>query len=309
MSDGQDAPTPGIYYDVPFDEYAAWPHLNQSRLKEAGRSMAHFRHARPVEETPALRLGTLCHEGAFSPLSLPRRFAVMPDFASQVRRPDGSKYDNPKASKAYKQLVSEFTLANLDKQIVPADVYDTMVTMVEALAASADAQKYLGSRGPVEVSLVWDDPETGIRCKARIDKYSRDVPCLTDLKTCANLLWFGRSIGRWRYDVQAAWYCDGWQLLTGEALPFALVAVESTGYPGVMAAQMSDEDVDAGRRTYRAWLRQIAECLETDHWPGYDSPECWRVPNIWTQEESEDQSIGDWLREHGDSTKEFLSNV
>ena len=33
---------PGIYRDIPFDEYLSWPHVNNTLLGAAAKSMAHF---------------------------------------------------------------------------------------------------------------------------------------------------------------------------------------------------------------------------------------------------------------------------
>ena len=160
---------PGIYLDVSFEEYLAWPCVNNTLLSHAVRSMAHFHLAEqtPVDEpTESMRFGSLVHAGVLQPESL----VVMPPFEDEVRREDGSQYANPKATAAYKQRVAEYEAANGSKQIVSEAEYERICGIRESLANNDRAVQYLCDNGQVELSLVWEDPDSGIRCKARLDR-------------------------------------------------------------------------------------------------------------------------------------------
>ena len=285
-------PEPGIHQDIPFEEYVEWDAVNNSSLTRAARSMAHYRYAPPQAETKALRFGKLCHSGALEPLLIPKHYVVMPDLAEGIRRADGTEYASPRATAEYKRRAAEFKEANADKEVVDQDTYDTMMGVVDALLAHERAREYLYAPDPSEVSIVWDDPETGIRCKGRIDRLQLRASRLSDLKTTIDASQFERSVFRFAYHRQGAFYVDGMRVLTGEDFAFALVAVERDKPFGVRAAPLHSEALVEGRIEYRRLLRAIAQARQTGEWKGYEDPDCWRLPAYASSSQSADLVIG-----------------
>lgn len=51
-------PDPGIYLDVPFEDYLQWDAISNSKLSLANRSLAHFKAGWNDTESKALRLGS-----------------------------------------------------------------------------------------------------------------------------------------------------------------------------------------------------------------------------------------------------------
>jgi hypothetical protein len=271
-----DDPGPGIYEDIPFAVYLGWPYISNSSLTPAERSMQHYRIGKPVEETQAMRLGSLIHCGKLEPLEIVNRYVVMPDF--QVRKPDGGEYLNPKASAAYKAEVAEFKRQNASKEIVLQAEYDRLIGAVTALNRNARAREYLEGDGPTEVSFVWDDPATGLRCKGRCDKLNMVSRVIADLKTTENAADFAWLIKKRRYHRQGAMYQDALQVLTGCRFDFAIVAAESVDPFLVRSAKVSDAALAQGRASYQILLKQIAACHASGEWPGYDEPDFWELP-------------------------------
>ncbi len=64
---GRKIPEPGLYENILFDEYLTWDCVSNSSLHAAERSMLHYKEQQPIEETPAMRLGTFCHVGRLEP--------------------------------------------------------------------------------------------------------------------------------------------------------------------------------------------------------------------------------------------------
>lgn len=284
-----DAPAPGIYPDVPFDEYLSWDAISNSSLHAATRSLLHYHEQEPVEETPFMKLGSLCHAGKFEPLTISQKYVVMPRFEDQVRKPNGEPYDSPKASKAYKELVAEFTAVNKDKIVVTQSQFDAMLGVVRALSEHDRASKYLAGRDGTkfEVAIVWRDPESGLLCKGRMDAVQRDIQMIGDLKTTSDLRDFEKAIWNRRYHRQAAFYIDGLKVLIDETFGFSLTAVESSRPHGVRSAPLSEGAIEAGRDEYQDLLIKIAKARETKIWPGYDSPDEWRLP-AWADKSDDD---------------------
>lgn len=283
-------PEPGIYPKVDFAEYMRWEAVSNSSLFAAAKSMAHYRCRQAPEETPAMRLGSLCHTGRLEPLAIAERYVVMPQFEFEVRTASGDLPANPKATKAYKEKVAEFERVNHGKTVVTQGQYNTMVGLVSALSAHRRATEYL-NLGQYEVSIVWRDVETGLLCKGRIDCWQKAESRVTDLKTTADASAAEKLIYNRAYHRQLAMYCDGLETLTGREQRGALIFAETSEPFGVRAAPLSEEAIEAGRDDYRRLLRQIAECRESRHWPGYDSPDEWSVPAWLTNDEPLDLVI------------------
>lgn len=281
-------PPPGIYQGIDFDEYRSWDAVNNSSLGPLRRSAAHYRAALEAErtETDALRFGTICHHGKLEPLELLRRYTVQPDLTEGLVDDNGEPYAKPKATKAYKERVAAWEAQNHDKEVISQQWFDLILGMSRALDAHSLASEWLGADGPAECSLIWQDPGTGLMCKARIDKLAEPRGMAVDLKTTRDAQEFERAIVNFGYGRQAAMYADGLRVLTGRPWRFGIIAAEKESPFGVRAAPMSDDVITAGRIEYRAALEQIAQSRQSKRWPGYESPTEWGLP-AWAAPECE----------------------
>lgn len=271
-------PKPGIYKGIPFADYLAWPAISNSRISLARKSMRHFRDVKFTESTPALRLGSFVHCGVLEPMAVVRRYVVMPDFEKDAENmtADGVATCS-KNTKYYKAKVAAYQSVNADKSIVGIDEYERLCGISNALSLSKTAREYLSEQGEAEVSLVWEDAETGLPCKARIDWLNSGI---TDLKTTIDGAAFNRSIAKYGYHRQGSHYQTGLATLTGgEIKPFRLIAVESSQPFGVRAAPLNDDAIEAGCVEVRQALRDIARARELNFYPCYDDPSSWCLPS------------------------------
>lgn len=273
---------PGVYFDVPFDDYLNAPYVNKSAITAGLRSMAHMKQSIEdhVEPTKAMRFGTLVHAGKLEPLAVAQRYAVMPAYELDDQNQTAKGVcTQSKNTRYYRDKVAAFTAANVGKEIVTQDEFDRMLGMMSALASHPIASSYLDCPGKTEVSLVWDDADTGLRCKARVDKFDSTGCRIPDLKTTADASDFERSIARFRYDIQGAFYLDGIKALTSADYEFPLVAIETTPPYGVRAAPLAESAIEHGRNCYRRVLRQYAAWQSSGRDPqGYASPAAWELP-------------------------------
>jgi hypothetical protein len=270
-------PEPGIYQGVPFVDYLAWDAVSNSRLNLAKRSLAHFRFAKFRPPTKALRLGQFIHCGILEPLAVAMRYVVRPEFEKDSR--NVTKDGKPSTSKTgwVEEQLKVFRAANEGKELIDRQSYDKLLGVNRALYQHERTREWLTERGETEVSLAWRDPETGLLCKARLDH--RTQPRITDLKTTADALKFSKSIAGFGYHRQAAHYTNGWEVLTGEILPFGLIAVEPAGEPfPVRTAPLNEDAMEVGRSEVRGLLRAIANAYERDEWPSYENPKSWVLP-------------------------------
>lgn len=124
------------------------------------------------------------------------------------------------------------------------------------------------AEGEPEKAMFWTDPETGITCRGRMD-WVRDN-ALVDVKTAgyggSDPDTFARSAANFEYPMQAANYTDGWEVLTGQRVPFLFIVVEKEPPYMVRVFQLSPEDLEIGRERMREARRLFAE-YESNGYP------------------------------------------
>jgi exodeoxyribonuclease VIII len=263
---------PGIYENVPFDEYAAWPFVNNSSLSALRRSPAHYKASQSTEwDTDALRFGRFLHD-SLDPSVVAKHYAFEPDLTV------GIDAKVPRATNEYRRRRAEFEKLVDGKEIVSQQWFEATQRMLQQLNRNDLARQWITQPGPAEASIVWEEPQTGMLCKARMDKWCRELGVIADVKTAGDLFDFNRSIGRYRYHRQAAFYVDAVRCVAGERCDFGFIAVEKSEPYSVLAATLDDDSVVEGRIEYRRLLKILKRCTDNDDWPGPPNPVRWRCP-------------------------------
>lgn len=270
----------GIYENVSFTDYLAIDAESNSSLGLIERSPRHYKERVEAEQVKPLIFGSMVHCGRLEPLALAERYAVCPEYQyDELNVTTSGERSTATTTKYVKQRVAEFAASNRDKESVPREWFNEMVAVVTSLHGDPLAGSLLNAPGRVELTLVWEDDATGLLCKARIDKEAASSGRFIDLKTCADLEAFERSIARYGYHRQMAHYQDGWSTLNGgELLEPWIVAVEKSRPYCVKSAPIHEEALERGLERRDAALQKIAECKRTGSWPGPPSPAAWHVP-------------------------------
>jgi hypothetical protein len=264
---------PGIYKrgEVDYDQIRA---VNYSTLKYLATSPKHYKHRveTPNDPTAAMQLGTAAHTAILEPHRYTTEYAV---FTGERR-----------AGKAW----DAFCDANAGRMILKQGEFEAALRMRDAVRADPLAMRYL-KRGDAEVTIVWRDPTTGILCKGRLDWLSTSVPDVyLEIKTARDVSpWaFQSAYARMQYHLQAAFYSDGYEQITGRTLYAKCAAVESSEPHDVVVYDVA-EALDVGRDAYRLLLEQLAECRKTGVFPGIarGSEMVLRLPR-WAAAEDED---------------------
>jgi len=278
-------PAPGVYEDIPFDQYAAWNAMNISTLLHGQRSMAHLQTAiqRPVRKrTKAMWRGVLGHTLVIEPLTAMDKYVVMPKFEDDPLnlKANGSKPRNPTSTSWYQNKKKEFELTNIAREVVTQDRFDEMREMIRALDKAETAKAMLKGADMREISLVWVDPETGTLCKGRLDLVDEDAGLLIDLKVVEDASRFERSISQYSYHIRMASYIYGWSILCGQHLLPWLMVVEGSSPFGIRSAVIGQETMALGLAEYKTLLGRYRRCRETKNWPGYEDPDEWNLPGV-----------------------------
>ena len=252
--------SPSIAPKMTNEAYHSLKHLiSKSGLDQVAKSPAHYKWFLENEkpDTAALRFGYAFHTFLLEPNEFDARVAIAPECDKRTK--DG------------KAIWLEFAEHNTDKTIISAEDHSTMLAMARAIKAHPAASLILNSTGKTEASLFWTDKDTGASCRARPD-WMRADHLLVDLKTtaCAKPEDFMRSAFQYRYHVQAAFYCDAYEAVTGTpAQGFVFIAVEKEPPYGVTVFVADSEFMRKGREEYKRNLRAYADCQQADLWPCY----------------------------------------
>jgi hypothetical protein len=281
-------PEPGVYENVPAEDYFAWDAVSNSKLNLLKRSPRHYQHGFN-EATPAMQLGSLVHSGVLEPLAIAKRYVFMPDYASHPDNVTGKGVRSFSAATTFVSSMEEqFRKFHHDKQIVTEKEYDTMIGMATALAENEKAKQLLRD-GRAEVSVVWDDPETGLRCKCRSDWIKPGI--MADLKTTQDAAQFERSIGKYGYHRQMAFYTRGLAANGIDVEPW-IICIETKAPFGCRCAPMDLKALLTGSKEIDQLMSLLVECRASNSWPGYCNPETWTCPD-WCDKEEQLELIVD----------------
>lgn len=285
-------PAPGLYENVPAEDYFAWDAVSNSRLNLLRKSPKHYQFGF-VESTGAMLLGTLVHSGVLEPLSIAKRYVFMPDYSNHPENVTGNGDRSfSSATKFVKSMQETFRRLHHDKEIVSEEQYNQMVGIATSLTENDIARQLLRD-GKSEVSLVWDDPLTGLRCKARADWLKPGV--MVDVKTTMDAAEFERSIVRYGYHRQMAFYQRGLKMHGIDVMPW-IICVEKSAPFGCRCAPMEDAALKIGAKEIDGLLCQLVECQESNCWPGYPNPETWSCPDWYRQQaEAPAESVSEWF--------------
>lgn len=143
-------------------------------------------------------------------------------------------------------------------------------------------QTELSVFAPLEILKTGDK----IQAKCRIDQFNSDSGDVLDLKTCqsANPREFARSVSRFGYDLQAAFYKRVAEAAGLKVERFGFVAIEKTA-PYLCALHWLPEDwLECAEMALDRLLSELRPCILEDCWPGYGSgmlePEPWKMNEI-----------------------------
>ena len=268
----------GVYKGISNEAYHSGPGVSKSGLDLIAKSPLHYwsKYLDPFriaeEPTDAMKLGTAIHSAVLEPQLFATDYVVTPDDAP--RRPTRAQRFAKKPSDdtiAAIEWWNQFDARNEGRTILSMSDYETCVNIQTNVRAHS-ASKTLMQDGEAELSVFWKDDVTGVLCKCRPDWMNYDANVIVDVKSTedASPEGFQRSIVKYGYHVQAAWYLDGFEAATGIAPRAFVFAAFEKKRPYATAFYYADEEmIEMGRVLYRERLNAYAECLKRNLWPGY----------------------------------------
>ncbi len=168
--------------------------------------------------------------------------------------------------------------------------WDAIEAMVRAarlqLQAHEDASDAL-THGRPEVTLAWQ--EDGIYCRARPDWLHNSHALIDDYKTTsssANPELITRTLFSNGWDIQAAWYLRGLELLSdiGSVQAKFRFVVQETFPPYALSVIAPGPDVlMLAEKKIMYAMDQWRLCLDSGVWPGYPQCTCYASVPAWVE--------------------------
>lgn len=245
-------------------EYNAAEGIRRSDLWRMHESPEKFRWflEHPEPATPALVFGSAVHKLLLEPESFDEEYAVAPNV--------------DRRTKAGKEEWERILSAAGERVLLSADDAETIRSMVKKANSIPYVQDLL--RGEHEKPFFWEDPDTGITCKARVDILTQadgkvligDYKTTTDARTD---IFVNRDMQRYGYTLQAFMYTEGAMRCLGlDYRPDFVFLVQEKKAPYAMNAVMVCGDSDVmmyGQDQFREYIGTLKQCMETGYWFGY----------------------------------------
>jgi len=283
------------------DKYASNTFLNIMEDK----TPAHARCAQinGTKTTPAMAFGSAFHAALLEPHAFQHEYAVKPrseDYPHTIDTVDQIKerlkvLDQPVGG-TRAVLMARLKISD-PETVFWDDLYDSIVRNKTVLSYDDNAALSLMRQsvlehqgasalfklGAPEIAMFWQDQDTGVMCKGKVDWLCLDLGYIADVKTtiCASEYEFAKTAANLKYHRQAAFYLDGFNAIADAgATEFVNIVVEKT--PDIVNAagdlrhavairMLDDASVEVGRVEYKRNLAVYAECVRTGIWPGYGS--------------------------------------
>lgn len=275
---------PGVYTDISFEDYTRIDAINFSSLKNLDISPAHYKNAPKRPESDSFFEGNLIHTAILEPQDLFDRYVILPDFSDQIGNDPKTKqpYKNPKATKAFKDLVDQFKKQHPTKQVIELELFNRLVKINKGVYSNSDAAEIL-TDSEKEVTIIWNDPKTGLTCKGRLDVINHNYSLIGDLKTTKDITRFENSISDYCYHQQQAHYAEGYYILTGKRYHSYIFAVEKQEPYACVCGPVDPDDILLGLKEIHLKLKLIQECTQNRSWPGPSNPVAWKLSPWYKQ--------------------------
>ena len=251
-----------IYKDIPNEDYHPGVGISSSYLRRFGQSQLHaIEHKQ--ESSPNLKFGTAAHA-----LIVEGQEA----FDKEVRVLTGSPY-----TKAYKEEKAEYEEQGFI--VLKEDDVNLIQSMKDSMVYEGNA--YLNAKGKVaEASIYWYEDD--VLCKCRPDMLcpplkepnSDNKIVIIDYKTTISCepFSFNKSVKKYGYDMQAAWYRRGLLMAGYDVEDFLFIAQEKVHPYASKVFRITKEQIDFGWTMMESYLSDYKEYQKGKPLSIYNSP-------------------------------------
>lgn len=276
---GRPISKPGLYQNVDIEIYhsgklCAGPSISSSGLRKIFfESECHYfdqspynPNRAPQKEAAHFSLGRAVHHALLGEAFFTKIFVARPDRLFDPK--EGKDVDWNGNRTVCRKWLAEAKEAG--KTVLSGED----LTKIQGMAVSLGKEPLVRAgalNGMIEMTLAWQDKETGVWLLSRPDVIPTDSGDFIDLKTSKSVFYpdLVRAIGDYGYHQQGALVGEGYEILTGRKMAtFSLYFVESSRPYCARMVQLKDHDLDLGRQQNRNALRRFVAGLNSGIWPG-----------------------------------------
>lgn len=277
---------PGIYDNISIQDYHSEPdYISATSIKEAKRSLKQFHWHRTGkmkrEQKTHFDFGNAFELALLDRINFDNQVAILQteywiQLAQDEKKAEGKDaLKVPKSSARYKAEESKFFAANEGKYIIP-DVgeqsFEYIEHMLESCYSDPVIQKLI-SGTQYQLSLFWEDEESGLKLKTRPDICKVKKNVIVNLKTTddASPEKFSRDLSNYNYPLQACVEIQGC-LKTGlmpDVDVYLWLVVEKKPPFNAVIYEFTKNDIDICMGEYRYLINKIGDAYKQNKWPGY----------------------------------------
>jgi exodeoxyribonuclease VIII len=279
---------PGIHRDINEDHYHKLPYCGSTFIKtfKSRPAKVLMRH----KTTDDMLIGQACHAFTLEgEAALHERFVILGEDAPS--RPSSRQINAKKPSENTLSAIDwwqEYDLACAGKTILPKTYGDDVpslrvIQMCDKAIRQHPTASMLLSMGEPELTVIWDDADSGLRCKARIDwmppagENGGYTPVDLKKTLTAENDPFRRQICKLHYDIQGGHYTNGLEANGKPCTAFTFISFEATPPWGVLPVYLGGGEegnlwLRLGQAEAKRLLMLIRECLDMDFWPTFELP-------------------------------------
>lgn len=274
------APEPGIYPNIPFATYSAWDAVNNSLLsKLIDQSPLHAKDSidKAEEDEEHYLIGRALHTLVLEEENFAAEFPISTGCVATKK--DGKACEN-----AGKYMAAGLWYCGTHRprdaeepsQFLTPDQEKLVRAMKSGMLDHEAARRFIYTKDDAqnELSIIWIDRGSGVKCKARIDMARPSWGAIGDLKTTrsAGPNDFPAAIGNYGYYRQGAFYLAGAKEVgMNWAEHFFLFPVEKERPFASASYQLAADAIELGRMELARGLKIVAHCQKTNDWFGYES--------------------------------------
>ena len=247
--------------------------ISVSGLKKLKVSPMHYKEAEEIEPTDAMTFGSAYHCFVLEPDKFDKEYYVFDDSAiCGALIAKGAK--SPRATNDYKTWEKQEMSFSDGKVLLDKEDFEKIKAMKYRLFSHPYA-KMLLTNGEPEVGIggVLQTSVGEINIKFKPDYLKPKRRVIVDLKTCADasIDGFTRAAADMDYHIQAAFYSDMIELMTGDKMQqtFIFIAQEKKKPFAFNLFECSPQFIGQGRYEYEMLLQLYKYCIDNDKWPGY----------------------------------------
>lgn len=268
-------PEIGIHHGIDFEVYKSWNAVNKSMIPhilKSGKHLKLYLDGDYKKQTKVMGFGTLVDTLLFESEEYENRFVITPATYTNAKlevRPWSGNANVCKAWKTEQDTAGTTILKDGDKE--RAD------SIIEEIYKHPIASKLIDGAA-AQVSIVWEDLDTGVLCKCRFDAL-KENESMADLKITNDPQpeQFSKIMSNFSYHIQGVYYHDGYYgsqgLIIPEVpkIPFSFIACEDKPPYDVICYTLGSKSFDIGRALYKKALQKYVEYTESKKFPGYSN--------------------------------------